>query len=168
MILQRKVCLLGAYAVGKTSLIRRYVHRMFDDRYLTTVGVRVDKKVVTACGIDTSLLIWDLAGEDSVIRVDLSRCRGASGLIFVADGCRAHTLETALRLSREAESMVGPVLRVILLNKIDLADTWEIPADTPQQLEAEGWQVFLTSARTGENVEEAFLALAEAMMPKER
>lgn len=166
-MLQRKVCLLGAYAVGKTSLIRRYVHSMFDDRYLTTVGVRVDKKVLQAGSTEIMMLIWDLAGEDSVMRVDMRRCRGAFGLIYVADGCRAHTLDTVLRLAHEAEEVVGPVPRVLLLNKADLIESWEFPPGTRERLEEEGWTVFLTSAKSGAQVEEAFQTLALAMAPKE-
>lgn len=167
-MLQRKVCLLGAYAVGKTSLIRRYVHTMFDDRYLTTVGVRVDKKVVQAGADEMMMLIWDLAGEDSVMRVDMRRCRGASGLIFVVDGCRLHTLDTALRLSLEAEEAVGPTARVLLLNKADLAESWEMPPGIRERLQEQGWKVYLTSAKTGTGVEDAFQCLALAMAPEER
>lgn len=164
-MIQRKICLLGAYAAGKTSLIRRYVHSMFDDRYLTTVGVRVDKKVVQVGPHEMTILVWDLAGEDSVMKVDMRRCRGASGLIFVADGCRAHTLDTALRLASEAEETVGPAARILLLNKADLTDSWELPPDSQERLERAGWTVFRTSAKTGANVEEAFAALAASMAP---
>ena len=63
-MLQKKICLLGAFSVGKTSLIQRFVSSLFDDKYLTTVGVKIDKKIVTVDQQEIMLMIWDLAGED--------------------------------------------------------------------------------------------------------
>ncbi len=168
MTLQRKVCLLGAYAVGKTSLIRRYVLSLFDERYLTTIGVRVDKKVLTVGGHEMTMMLWDLAGQDEVTPVDLRRCRGSAGLILVADGCRAHTLDTALQLSRAADSIVDAATpRVLAVNKADLAEDWELVQSQLDRLSAEGWRLFVTSAKSGQGVEALFSDLASRMVPVE-
>jgi small GTP-binding protein len=166
MNVQRKICLLGAYAVGKTSLIRRYVQSMFDERYLTTVGVRVDKKVVALGEHEMTLMIWDLAGQDDVTTVDMKRCRGAGGLVLVADGCRAHTLDTALQLSRDADEVVDPSTpRVLAVNKVDLEEEWEVARAQLAMLGSEGWTVFATSAKSGEGVEDLFQHLGRRMLP---
>jgi small GTP-binding protein len=92
-VLQKKICLLGAFGVGKTSLTRRYVDSIFSDTYLTTVGVKIDKKAVRVGANDVNLLIWDIAGEDDVSAVRTSYLRGAAGYLLVVDVTRAQTLE---------------------------------------------------------------------------
>ena len=63
---QKKVCVLGAFGVGKTSLVRRYVQSIFSDAYLTTVGVKIDKKNLNVGETPVTLILWDIAGEDDV------------------------------------------------------------------------------------------------------
>src|SRR5215470_16369874 len=92
---QRKICMLGAYGVGKTSLVRRFVESMFDERYQTTVGVKIEKKVVAVKDTSITLMIWDLAGGDETELPRLSHLRGTHGYIVVVDGCRKWTLESA-------------------------------------------------------------------------
>src|ERR1700733_11841325 len=93
-MLQKKVCLLGPFGVGKTSLIRRYVQSIFSDAYLTTVGVKIDKKMLTVGTEAVTLVLWDIAGEDDVTSIRMSYVRGAAGYFLVADGTRAETLES--------------------------------------------------------------------------
>ena len=86
--LKKKICLIGAFAVGKTSLVRRFVHSIFSEKYHTTVGVMIDKKQVNVNGLPVDLIIWDLHGEDDFQSVRMSYLRGASGCFYVADGTR--------------------------------------------------------------------------------
>src|ERR1700675_4666549 len=90
-MLQKKVCMIGSFSVGKTSLIQRFVSSIFSDRYLTTVGVKIDKKVVRVDGEDVTLVLWDLYGEDEFQKMRMSYLRGASGYLLVADGTRRAT-----------------------------------------------------------------------------
>lgn len=162
--LRKKICLLGTSAVGKTSLVSRFVHDSFSDKYLTTVGVKISRKAVGTSRGEIDLLIWDLNGEDRFNRLSSSYLRGTAGYFLVADGTRGDTLDRAFEINTRALEDVGSVPHILVLNKHDLASTWEISAEKVTQLENEGWQVILTSAKTGTMIEEAFTNLAEEMV----
>ncbi|HWP43416.1 MAG TPA: Rab family GTPase [Blastocatellia bacterium] len=163
-MIQKKICMVGASAVGKTSLVARYVRSIFSDKYLTTVGVKIDKKTVRALDRDVTLMLWDLAGEDEYIQLKLSYLQGASGYFLVADGTRRATLETAFELQARVESEIGAVPFILLLNKTDLADEWDLDDSSIARISEAGWRSMNTSAKTGAGVEEAFLALTEKML----
>jgi hypothetical protein len=164
-MIQKKVCLLGSFAVGKTSLVARFVTSIFSEKYLTTVGVKIDKKTVRVGEQEVNLVLWDIEGEDEFQKLRLSYLRGASGYLLVVDGTRRATLEVALNLYRSAEEAFGAKPCVALaLNKEDLAAEWELDDGATESLAARGWTVIRTSAKTGQGVEEAFLALATKMM----
>ncbi len=163
MTARYKVCMLGAFAVGKTSLVRRYVHSIFSDKYLTTVGVKVEKRDVTVGGDTASLVLWDIQGEDDLVSIRESYIRGAHGVLLVADGTRKETLDKALELHERTRKLVGPVPAVILLNKSDLTAEWELDDDHIASLESEGRAILRTSAQTGAGVGEAFDAIARGM-----
>lgn len=163
-MLQKKICMLGAFAVGKTSLVRRFVDSIFSDNYLTTVGVKLDKKVVTVAGQTVNLILWDIAGEDEVSAVRTSYLRGTAGYILVADGTRPQTLAVARSIQTRAEAEIGRMPFVLLLNKCDLSDEWSVSEEQIGELRSAGWPVRLTSARTGESVEAAFQELAEGIV----
>lgn len=95
---QKKVCMLGAFSVGKTSLVKRFVQSIFSETYLTTVGVKIDKKNVVLSDRIVTLILWDLAGEDDIASLRMSYLRGSAGYVLVADGTRPSTLEIALSL----------------------------------------------------------------------
>lgn len=159
--LQKKLCILGAFSVGKTSLVKRYVESIFSEAYITTVGVKVDKKTVQL-GDDRSisLILWDIAGEDDMSSLRTSYLRGAAGYLLVADGTRRKTLETALSLRGRIEREYGPLPFALLLNKNDLKAEWAIDDSELEELRGSGWWVRPSSARTGEGVDDAFRDLA--------
>lgn len=154
------MCMLGAFSVGKTSLVRRYVESVFSDAYLTTVGVKIDKKTVEVNGQPVALILWDIAGEDEVASVRMSYLRGAAGYLLVADGTRAATLEVARSLRARVEAELGPLPFVLLLNKADLVAEWAVTDEALNALRSSGWSMRLTSAKTGAGVEDAFRELA--------
>ena len=163
-MIRKKICMLGAFAVGKTSLVARYVQGVFSERYLTTVGVKIDKKEVDVDGRSVGLVLWDLHGEDEFQRVRESYLRGSSGLFLVADGLRKGTVDQALALHDTARRVLGNVPAILLLNKVDLVGDWEVSED---MLRAQGDSVLpliRTSAKTGEGVEAAFATLARRMV----
>ncbi len=158
--------MLGGFAVGKTSLVQQYVTQIFSEKYLTTLGVKVDKKTIHIADQDIQLILWDIHGKDRFTTVSESYLRGMSGYLLVVDGTRADTLATAQILKSQAEKIVGPVPFVLMLNKIDLASLWEIPSKNISALRKKNWSIIRTSAKTGEGVEEGFLMLASQIMKK--
>lgn len=162
-MLQKKICMLGGSGVGKTSLVSRFVSSIFSDKYLTTVGVKIDKKTVPLGSEEMMLMLWDIYGEDEFQTVRESYLRGASGYLLVADGTRHATLDTAATLQKKAQAVVGRVPFLLLLNKADLGAEWEIDDRALWKLAERGWPVLRTSAKTGAGVDDAFVKLAREM-----
>ena len=159
--MQKKICLLGSFAVGKTSLAERFVQSIFSDRYRTTVGVRIHKKAIQIGDHVLSLIIWDLAGEDEFVRLRTAYLRGASGYLLVADGTRPDTLDKAFDLHDRARTILGEVPFVFVVNKMDRSDEWSINDEVLKDLGRKGWPIIRTSAKSGRGVEEAFTAIAQ-------
>ena len=162
-MIQKKVCMLGASAVGKTSLVSRFVKSLFAEKYHTTVGVKVDKKVVAVGEEQVNLLLWDLYGEDDFQKLRTSYLRGSSGYVLVVDGTRRETLEKAVILQNRAREALPDAPFVLMVNKADLAEKWEIDDSAIEELVRQGWSTLKTSAKTGDGVEQAFLTLARRM-----
>ncbi|HNJ40987.1 MAG TPA: Rab family GTPase, partial [Acidobacteriota bacterium] len=135
-MIQKKVCLLGAYAVGKTSLVARFVKSIFSEKYHTTVGVKIDKKTIQIDQQTLSCILWDLHGEDEFQKVRMSYLRGSSGYLLVVDGTRRTTLQTAIELQRTVEEAVGKVPFILVLNKSDLIYEWELDESELSELTA--------------------------------
>jgi small GTP-binding protein len=156
--------MIGAFSVGKSALVERFVHSLFSDRYLSTVGVKISKKTATIDGAEATLVLWDMEGKDDFADVNMSYLRGAMGFFAVADGTRRETLNMALRLRQQALDVAGDVPHILLVNKADLP--WEVSDAQLATLEATGLPIIRTSAKTGHAVEDAFSALARAMIGK--
>lgn len=163
-MLQKKICMVGAFATGKTSLVSRFVYSIFSEKYQTTVGVKIDKKTVNIGGQELNLILWDLYGEDEFQKVRMSYLRGSSGYFLVVDGTRHHTLEKAFSLQQRVEETIGKVPFILVMNKWDLVEDWEIEASEIDELTQRGWMVIRTSAKTGLNVEEIFQSLASKIL----
>jgi small GTP-binding protein len=159
--LTKKVCLLGDFSVGKTSLIRRFVEGRFDERYLSTIGVKVDRKTMTLLTpqgeIALKMMVWDLAGGPDAGPVVHSYYRGASGAIIACDLTRPETLASTCAYA-ERFLAANPSAKVIIAaNKVDLTAERRL---TDEELAAVAIDthapLFLTSAKTGQSVEEMF------------
>ena len=162
-----KVCLVGNPAVGKTSLVRRYVMNSFDDHYLTTVGTKVSKKPVRVTDpsreldADIDLMIWDIMGQPG-FREMLKDAYffDAKGVLAVADLTRKDTLEDLRNWIKAVEGVTGKVPIVVAVNKADLTGEAQFTtAEAVQAAETLGADLFMTSAKVGTNVEEAFRRL---------
>ncbi len=162
--LSAKICLLGDYAVGKTSLVRRFVYNLFEDKYLSTIGVKVSRKVVAVPRdddvVELVLMLWDLAGSEEFDSVRATYLRGAAGALVVCDVTQRATLAGLSGYVAQIRAVNPRAAILVAANKQDLADqravTEEEAADVAAGLSA-GY--FPTSAKTGAGVEEAFRQL---------
>lgn len=159
-----KICLLGSFAVGKTSLVQRYVKGIFSEKYLTTLGVKIDKKKITINGNEIEFIIWDLAGEDEFMSVRKSYLRGTAAYLLVVDGTRSETLETALSLHQMIQQDEPSLPFILLINKSDLKLQWNLDKEQIKKFKESGWQIMETSAKNNEGVSESFQMLASALL----
>ena len=160
--LTSKVCIVGDFAVGKTSTVERFVNQQFSTKYLTTVGVKIDTKEIELPerNITQKLVLWDVAGSDRFGETEFAYLRGAGGIVYVADGTRSPTIEVANTLCRQIETKQGPLPSVFLLNKNDLKADWEITAKAEEALRDQVTNLYVTSAKTGDAVDKALKKLA--------
>ena len=157
-MIKKKICLLGAFSVGKTSLIQQFVESIFDDKYLTTIGVKITKKDVSLDDKNFTLMIWDLAGEDDYTEMKGAYLRGSAAYVVVVDATRPHTVDVALSLHERASKLLKNPPFVFAINKTDLSAERTITREQEKDLRRLG-PVFETSAKTGKNVDELFLSI---------
>ena len=166
----QKICLLGDFNVGKTSLVRRFIEDKFSDRYLSTVGVKVSRKSVNLTTEDVrqvNFLIWDLEGNTKFKSITPSYLKGASGSIVVADLTRTETIEN-LNLHLQLFSEVNPQSKIIVaLNKADLIPPEKLAKlveNFRSQSSEAVVEIYTTSAKTGECVNEMFQLMAQLLI----
>jgi small GTP-binding protein len=166
-MIQKKICMLGASGVGKTSLVQRFVKSIYSEKYHSTIGVKIDKKTFSVYGEDVTLLLWDLQGEDSEHKIRPSFLRGASGFFVVVDLTRHDTLVTAFSIQQMVQHEVGDLPFYVLFNKNDLPNEITVTEEEIENMQKSyGWNILRTSAKTGEKIEQAFYELAELMLKK--
>ena len=163
--ISKKVCLLGPFAVGKTSLVRRYIYNRFEDRYVSTIGVKVSRKIVMTPYnnqiTELSMMLWDIAGADEVDDLRLSYLSGVAGAILVCDLTRRETLQSMIGYAEAIHKITPKAPLILAANKLDLSQERVIADpelhDIAQQL---GSSLYLVSAKTGDSVEALFKQLA--------
>lgn len=156
--------MVGAFAVGKTSLVKRYVESLFSEKYHTTIGVKIDKKNLTYQNKDVQLMIWDIEGVDIFTDLKPSYLRGASGILLVIDGTRSKSLETAKQVKQLVDDNLGKIPTLLLINKSDLRESWQFSEDDTKSLAISENNTFITSAKTDQNVERAFERITHLMV----
>lgn len=172
-MIQKKICLLGDPSVGKTSLIRQYISRDFDEKYMSTVGASVNTKdlKVTLPGpgktLNLKYLVWDIAGQKVFSDVDASYFRGANGALIVCDLTNRTSLESIPNWISKFQNIAGEVPYLLLVNKNDLRAQWAFRPDEAERV-AQRYKshTLVTSARTGENVQKAFEVLGMQIAKK--
>ena len=159
----RKVCLLGDGGVGKTSLVRRFVEDVFNDKYIVSFGTKVSKKVLLLDNVELTLMIWDVLGQKSDDSLHAAYYKGANGAMLVADLTRPETLDHLekwrddfLKIERDAKT-------IIVGNKADL-EMAVTPSDLAALSKSLGSPMQRTSAKTGEGVERAFEQLGQKLL----
>lgn len=172
-VISKKMCMVGDFGVGKTSLIRRFVDRQFSDQYLSTVGVKISKKNVELLEVkqkekqDVQLLIWDLEGNTKFKSIAPTYLQGAGGALIVADVSRLETVERIIDHVELFCSINPKGAIIIALNKVDLIDEEKL---TKIVEIAEGIApnkvlgTYATSAKVGKDVDDIFYKLAYKML----
>ncbi len=166
--LGRKVCLLGDFAVGKTSLVRRFVYDRFDDTYISTIGVKVSRKAVMVARpdrvIEVAIMLWDLAGSEEFDAMRASYLRGAAGALLVFDLTRPETLDRLPEYAAQIRQATPGAELAIAANKVDLVDDpAALPAAASAMAARLGAPIKATSARRGDAVEDLFRDLASRL-----
>ena len=160
--------MVGVFGVGKTCLVQQFVHSIFSAKYHSTVGVKIDRKVVTLDGTEATLLLWDLAGRDGAEDISVSYLRGSHAILYVVDGTRKESCDQIFELRDIARNAIGDVPSAVALNKADLESEWVLGPGDEKRFTDLGWHALRTSAKTGLGVEETFSWLArEALVAGE-
>ena len=157
-MIRKKILLLGDFSVGKTSLVKRYVDGAFDDKYLTTIGVKISKKLCTIEGVECEMLIWDIEGSTPSKKISLGYYRGASGAIFVSDIGRRETVNS---LDEHKDIFLSENPNAAYVTAYNKADKLTEIAKENIVLDDD---TFLTSAKDDFNVEELFMQLMKKML----
>jgi small GTP-binding protein len=162
-MISKKIILTGSFGVGKSSLFNRFIYEQFDDKYLTTIGVKVNKKTVDIDGTALSILLWDIAGEVTQDKVPVSYFLGASGIIYVFDLSRPSTYVNIASDIKYLQNLLPNGVIKVVGNKKDLVtdeQILKIKEEVPMP-----WNI-LTSAKMGENVEDMFIEIGNELIVK--
>ncbi len=167
--ISKKVCLLGEFAVGKTSLVRRFVYDRFDDQYISTIGVKVSRKTVVLAQedevLELTMMLWDLAGSNEFSRVRASYLRGAAGAVLVCDLTRPETLDRVQSCAAELLRISPRAQTVLAANTCDLAEQRRISeAEIERTASVLGAAHYRTSAKTGQEIEALFRHLGQLLV----
>lgn len=167
--LTSKVCIVGDFAVGKTSVVERFVNNQFSEKYLSTVGVKIDTKQIEHADLEVShkLIIWDVAGSDRFGLREFAYLRGASGYVYVADGTRPATLNSVQQIHSQIVEKYDAVPSVFLFNKKDLVAEWNVSKEQQNEICDDDDRVFSTSAKSGDDVERALIRISELIIADE-
>ncbi len=163
--IKKKVCLLGTFGVGKTSLVRQFVYNIFEESYLSTIGVSISQKRITLnSNKEVELLIWDIEGHEKFSPVVESYYSGASGAILVADLTRPESLG-GLDAIYSGFRSVNPQARfVFCANKDDMLYTPQTLNTYSERAKKMDIPFFKTSAKNNENVALAFEQLSDLLL----
>jgi small GTP-binding protein len=160
-MISKKIILTGSFGVGKTSLFNQFIYQQFSDKYLTTLGVKVNKKSVFVGETEVSLLVWDIAGEISQDKVPASYFLGASGIVYVVDLTRPSTfVNMEIDIKHLREILPDSVIKIVA-NKLDLLSLEQL--ENMKNSVPVAWDI-ATSAKTGEKVADLFADIAQQLL----
>ncbi len=163
----KKICLVGASGVGKTCLMQRFANGTFSYRFRSQIGVNVEQREVEIDGERVRLTLWDFQGQHEHSPTPTSFLDNAAAIVYVVDGTRVETLSRMEKIKRDTEQIIGKsVPSLLLFNKSDLSDRWQISAEMMSRVETGGTITLLTSAKEGSGVNTAFNLLAQIVMGK--
>lgn len=159
-MIQKKICLLGPTGVGKTSLVKQFVEGIFSEKYLTSIGVKIDKKQLQVNNQIVQLMIWDIEGTDRYCGFQAKYLRGASAYIIVTDQTRSQSLLEGIEIQRMVKEEVD-IPGGLVINKSDLPSSWHWSNTEIDESKQHFAHACHTSAKTGEGVEAMFSHIAQ-------
>ena len=163
----KKICLVGGARVGKTSLVQRFTHGTFSYRFRPLPGVNIERREIDVDGETVHLMLWDFQGQDEYSPTPASFVDAAAAIVYVVDGTRLDTLRRVERLKRDTEKLLGKAVpSLVLFNKSDLVDRWQVTSEMIARVEAGGTITLLTSCKEGSGVNTAFNLIAHVVMGK--
>ncbi|MCB9209650.1 MAG: GTP-binding protein [Ignavibacteriales bacterium] len=168
--IKKKICLLGLYGVGKTSLVRQFVYNKFEEKYLSTIGVNISKKSIELTNdfnenILLEFFIWDIANIEKFDTVTQSYLSGAHGAIVVSDILRESIIPQTIEYTNKFLEINNNSKIILVGNKFDLADKNSFDSDNYiSKLSSLNLPFYFTSAKTGENVENVFHSLGKSLI----
>ncbi len=157
--MRKKVVIVGHFGVGKTSLTKQFVSNMFSEKYLTTIGVNIEKKVVDTSKGSMNLILWDIAGEEDLDTIKTSYLKGSHAFLLVTDLTREITYSKIDTDVKYMQGIVGDIPHLIIGNKSDL-----LSKDQINQIKGKFNIDYFSSAKSGENVNEFFSDIAEKLV----
>lgn len=163
-MIQKKICLLGPTGVGKTSLVRQFVDGIFSEKYLTTIGVKIDRKQMDIDDKSLQLLIWDIEGVDRYCGFNPRYLRGAAAFVIVVDQTRSQSLLEGMDIFTSARDSFPNTPAFFVVNKSDLPNEWYWTPEEIEQHQRLFTHAINTSAKTGENVEQLFYKIASVVI----
>lgn len=157
---QFKVVLLGDVAVGKTSLLNRYVYTTFSDAYQASIGMDFLSKSVTLGSQSIKLRVWDTAGQEKFRSLIPAYVRDAAAAVLVYDTTERSTFDSIQKWADELPNK-GQVVLALAANKVDLEARRTVTDDEGEARAAElNAMYFPVSAAKGTNVEAMFTEIA--------
>lgn len=162
-MIQKKICLLGPTGVGKTSLVKQFVEGIFSEKYLTSIGVKIDKKQLQANNQAVQLMIWDIEGTDRYCGFQAKYLRGASAYIIVTDQTRSQSLLEGIEIQKMVKEETN-IPGVLVINKSDLPSSWHWSQGEIDETKQHFESSCHTSAKTGDGVEAMFSQVAQLIM----
>lgn len=163
-----KICLLGEANVGKTSLVYRFIENRFRDNYKSTLGVNLLKKDLEISEYGSvSAQIWDLGGQESFKNLRRLYLEGANGALIIYDSTKRKTFEKLNEWIQDFRTARGNEPIILIGNKNDLIDNSKVTEKEAAKIASENNMTFLsTSAKTGNNVEKAFIEITKKILDK--
>lgn len=163
-LIRAKTVMVGSPGVGKSSLVRRFVHSLFSEEYHSTLGVKVDRKSMTIGDRDVTLILWDMHGEKEGLDIPPNYLRGAQAAVVVFDASRPETILVASELRQRVLNESPTSTIRMLANKADLPNDWDAIQASLNELGLP--DPLQTSAKTGDGVEDAFLSIGTDLLAR--